>query len=226
MARYHINDNGDVNPCSAKFKCDFDLTAEEHYHNKASATKAAELQTKAKYATIPAPQSSSSSSNVANSNNVMELSHPLGSVSVTNGDLSSREAREAFTTGLCGDLALAIHDIIGSPLYFICDSSVSQEELNSSFADDPHCMTEIAMHVVTGSRKKGHFLDAHGQTSKESIIQFYSEIGEQVHILKGTREQAIEFSIEKDASKYSQFALTAINMDQSDFSHLREVREF
>lgn len=43
MARYHVNpDSGNIGACSAKIQCPFNLTAEEHYPNKASALQAAE----------------------------------------------------------------------------------------------------------------------------------------------------------------------------------------
>lgn len=52
MARYHINpETGNIGVCSAKIKCNFDMSEEEHYGNKALALKAAEVKMAEKYET-------------------------------------------------------------------------------------------------------------------------------------------------------------------------------
>lgn len=151
------------------------------------------------------------------------LSSSFGDVTVTDGDLSTVDARLAFSTGLCGDLAIAVHAINNAPIFFICDSDVTQEEFNAECGESMEYLFDYVMHVVNGSHRADHYVDAFGQASTEQVIRFYAQIGADVHILEGTPEQALYYSAHRDVNLYRNFAAAAIRMDEQNELYAQEL---
>jgi len=103
------------------------------------------------------------------------LGSNLGSFEVIDGDLSDPAARTALSTGLCGDLALAIHRKTGGAPYFLSYGFHSEEELAEAFAHEPNVVFTAAHVMLESPSQPGSFLDGHGQQDLESLEEAYED---------------------------------------------------
>jgi len=153
----------------------------------------------------------------------IKLSSNLGSAEVRNGDLSNPTARVLLSTGLCGDLALAIHQKTGATPYFLSFSFSDPEKLSHEFEQDPDNIFRGTSHVLVESPSKSGFcLDAHGQFSKEEI----EENWDGAFLVKGTAEMLRRYADEKSAERLGKFADAAIELDRRGESYEFEEEVF
>lgn len=214
--KFHINTAGDALPCRATVRaCVFggESGSENHFESAESARSFLE----AKMA-VDSFVSHKREDLVAST---VTLSSNLGTFDVDNGDLSNPNARLALSSGLCGGLALAVHNASGADIYFVTHSATETEEsFQKKFEADSSSVFEAA-HVVTQSLSDPDaFIDSYGHKSREEIEDFY----EGVLIIKGTREMAERFA-GKDHENLEEFALSAIELDRKFKSYEYESFE-
>lgn len=138
------------------------------------------------------------------------LDSNLGSFEVIDGDLSDPAARTALSTGLCGDLALAIHRKTGGAPYFLSYSFHSEEELAEAFAREPNVVFTAAHVVLESSSHPGSFLDSHGHQDLESLEEVY----EDAVPVRGTAEMLQHFANSQSADRLGAFADSALELDR------------
>lgn len=204
--KFHINSAGDTLPCRATVRaCAFggDSGSENHFESSESARSFVEAQmasetiiTYTRETFIPGE---------------VTLSSNLGTFEVSNGDLTNSNARLALSSGLCGGLALAIHNVSNADIYFVTHRGTETEEsFQKKFEKDSNSVFEAA-HVVTQSLSDPEaFIDSYGHKSREEIEDFY----EGVLIVKGTREMAEQFA-GRDHENLEEFARSAIELDKN-----------
>lgn len=203
--KFHINTAGDALPCRATIRpCIFggESGSDNHFENAESARNFLESQM--------ASESVISHRREDLIDSMVTLSSNLGTFEVDNGDLSNSNARLALSSGLCGGLALAIHNVSNADIYFVTHSATETEEsFQKKFEEDSSSVFEAA-HVVTRSLSDPDaFVDSYGHKSREEIEEFY----EGVLIVKGTRKMAERFA-GNDHENLKEFALSAIELDR------------
>lgn len=203
--KFHINTAGDALPCRASVRpCMFggESGSENHFESAESARSFLEAKM--------AVDSFVSHKREDLVPSIVTLSSNLGTFEVDNGDLSNPNARLALSSGLCGGLALAIHNVSKADIYFVTYSATETEEsFQKKFEENPNHVFEAA-HVVTKSfSDPDAFIDSYGHKSREEIEDFY----EGVLIIKGTREMAEAFA-GKDHENLEEFARSAIELDR------------
>lgn len=149
---------------------------------------------------------------------------PLGPIEIDDGDLSHEEARNAFTSGLCGDLALAIHDQTGRDIYFIVPKNEASEV--KQCLTNPKYISDFVTHAVIASSEKGSFVDSHGRTLKKDLLNFYNENFEESVLFKGNREMLVAYTAHGESGKYEEFAKTALNFDKENISYPKTMKEY
>lgn len=145
----------------------------------------------------------------------------LGSFDVLDGDLSDPAARAALSSGLCGDLALAIHRKTGGAPYFLSYSFQSEEELAEAFAREPNVVFTATHVVLESPSQPGSFLDSHGQQDLESLEETY----EDAVPIRGTAEMLRHFADSKSADRLEAFADSALELDRLGESYDSELDE-
>lgn len=208
--KFHINSAGDALPCRATVRpCVYggESGSDNHFGSAESARSFVEAKM--------ASESIVSHKREELVASTVTLSSNLGTFDVDNGDLSNPNARLALSSGLCGGLALAIHDISKADIYFVTHSATETEEsFQRKFERDPNCVFEAA-HVMTQSLSDPNaFIDSYGHKSKEEVDDFYQG----VLIVRGSREMAERFS-GKDHENLAEFARSAIELDRSFTSY-------
>lgn len=208
--KFHINTAGEAKPCRATIRpCTFggESGSDNHFESAESARSFLEV-------------SMASESIITHKRNdlvasTVTLSSNLGTFDVDNGDLSNPNARLALSSGLCGGLALAIHDISKADIYFVTHSATETEEsFQRKFEKDPNSVFEAA-HVMTQSLSDPEaFIDSYGHKSRDEVDDFY----EGVLIIKGTREMAERFS-GRDHENLDEFARSALELDRNFSSY-------
>lgn len=150
------------------------------------------------------------------------LTSNLGKGVVVDGDLSNPLARALLSSGLCGDLALAIHRKAGGAPYFLSHSVDNDEELAENFKKDPESILHDTLHVLIESpTRPNHFIDAYGQSSYADIEDNWDG----ATIIEGTPEMLEQFADRESASKLSNFADSAIELDRAGVSYSMEDDE-
>lgn len=152
----------------------------------------------------------------------IELSSNIGSFEVVDGDLSDARARVALSSGLCGDLALAIHRQTGGAPYFLSYSFDSDEALAAAFAEEPNAVIAGSTHVVLESPTlPGHFIDSYGQQYLESLEDSYDDAA----VLRGTPEMLEHFADSASADRLEKFAQSAIALDAKGERYASDLDE-
>ena len=139
---------------------------------------------------------------------MIALSSNLGNFNVIDGDLSRMGARLALRTGLCGDLAYAIHKKTNLPPVFVFYEEFTPEELQERFEDNPKYIFN-SQHVMIKSSHGDGFIDSCGYKTFDEIDEHY----EGVSIIEGTPEMIEYYAANGISSKLSNFADTAIKLD-------------
>jgi hypothetical protein len=201
VVKYHLNRAGEAGRCSAtRGNCPFG-DASEHYDSQQAAAQA--------YEVAMAPSTHASTSKIV-------LDGNLGSFEVVDGDLSASAARMALSTGLCGDLALAIHRKIGATPYFLSMTELTETELAEAFATEPNSIVNISSHVLVESPTvPGSFIDSYGQQDEESLRDFW----EQAAVVKGTPAMLEHFANAESADRLGKFAEAALELDRAGESY-------
>lgn len=202
---FHINESGDALPCRATVRpCMFggESGRENHFESAESARSFLESKMVSDIFVSHRREDLVPS--------MVTLSSNLGTFEVDNGDLSNPNARLALSSGLCGALAFAIHNVSKADIYFVTYSANETEDsFQKKFEENPNVVFEAA-HVVTKSfSNPNSFIDSYGHKSREEIEEFY----EGVVIIKGTGEMAKHFS-GSDHENLKEFALAAIELDR------------
>ena len=141
---FHVNDNGDVKPCSAsKGTCPF--SPDRHFENIQEAQQYYEDEM--------------SHNTVSGNRKYVEIPTDLGNLKLRDGDLSDKSTRFSLANGLCGDLAKAIVKNTGRDVYFVCYDK-DEKSLKEDFLKDKSSVLTNATHVVVQSEKSGHFVDS------------------------------------------------------------------
>lgn len=152
----------------------------------------------------------------------VELSSNLGTVEVADGDLDDPRARAALSSGLCGDLALAIHRQTGGIPYFLSYRFNSAEELAEAFAGEPNSVIAGSCHVLIESPKvPGEFLDSYGRQDTESLEDAYDDAA----IIPGTPEMLEHFADQQSAARLTAFAQSAIELDRNGIRYSQDLDE-
>lgn len=152
----------------------------------------------------------------------MELSSNLGTVEVLDGDLDDPRARAALSSGLCGDLALAIHRQTGGAPYFLSYSFNSAEELAEAFELEPNSVIAGSCHVLIESpTEPGEFLDSYGRQDVDSLEDSYDGAA----IVPGTVEMLEHFADQNSARMLDSFARSAIELDRDGIRYSQDLDE-
>lgn len=213
--RYHINpDTGEALVCSAK-DVDSCLYGENTIHGF-SRKEVREL-----YEQKQQDNLFSINMKKVNNNDEIFLSSNLGSARFINGDLNDPLARSILSSGLCGDLALAIHKKTGAKPYFLTFST-SVESFIEAYKSDPKNIFAATAHVVVESQEEGCFLDAYGQSSVEDL----EENWDGANIVEGTPEMLEFFADAESAERLEKFADTAILLDKQGIQYDFNMDEY
>lgn len=205
MTKLHVNQNNEVKPCHANIK-DCQFGDDSHFDNKKDAIKESEHRFEQETGGI-------FNNSLNKLPNKIKLSSNLGEVEVINGDLSNNQARLLLSSGLCGDLALNIHEKTGNPIVFVMYEDLSQAELKQQFEKDKNTVFR-AQHVMVKSQNENKYLDSYGVKDFDEIDELY----EGIYIVEGTPEMAQTFASD-DYKDYSKFADTAIEFDKNNVSY-------
>lgn len=153
---------------------------------------------------------------------MMELSSNLGTVEVADGDLDDPRARAALSSGLCGDLALAIHRQTGGTPYFLSYRFNSSEELAEAFAEEPNSVIAGSCHVLIESPSApGEFLDSYGRQDAKSLEEAYDDAA----IIPGAPEMLEHFADQQSADRLGAFARSAIELDRDGIRYSQDLDE-
>lgn len=145
------------------------------------------------------------------------LSSNMGEATVRNGDLNDPKSRLLLSTGLCGDLAMNIHEKTGWPVAFVIYNNFDEKELQEKFEKDPavvltaqHVMIETPHFDDEGNKL---YLDSYGLKTLDEVNDFY----EGITITRGTTEMVRAFAGE-NYKNLSKFADTAISFSEKGIS--------
>jgi hypothetical protein len=102
------------------------------------------------------------------------LSSNLGEYTGPNGDLTHEGARASLASGLCGNLALALHRLDGRPCFFVTyHMDATPESLSAAFAQDPDSVFRTAHVVAASTSEPGNYCDSYGHRTPEDIEDYY-----------------------------------------------------
>ena len=197
---YHVNTAGDVKPCRATVKCPFGGESGKDNHFTDAAAARSFVEASFKQETL---------ASLKKAPTIIKLNSNFGEISVINGDLSDASARLSLVSGLCGNLALDIHDRSGADIYFISfNGNATEETLAQDFESNPDSVFQAAHVMVASPTKPDAFVDAYGHRTIDDIEDVY----EDALIVKGNRAMAEHFA-GKDRLDLSEFAKTALELD-------------
>lgn len=103
----------------------------------------------------------------------LELRLDFGSTTVRDGDLSDPQTRHYLVNGLCGDLAMAIHEKQGGRVFFAVDEQLPPGVTLESAAQKGELGDHVAHAFVESREHPGMFLDAYGVKSAGDIESYY-----------------------------------------------------
>jgi len=147
-----------------------------------------------------------------------KLTYDLGEIEVLDGDLDDPMARFAFSNGLCGDLANAIHKLDPErKVYFAFESRPGQYHDLSLYSElartDPSGLADMACHVLVESKSSpGEYLDSYGVQSAQAVKEFWGVV------LEVPKRSFSRFRSES-RQDFSKFAQSAIQMDNDSVSY-------
>jgi hypothetical protein len=148
----------------------------------------------------------------------VDLPCAFGNMRVKDGDLSDLRSRTALISGLCGSLALAVHDKTGGTPYFVCYDMGEGKNLSDAYAEGG----ESALHasathaLVESTTKPGTFIDAYGQKTIDDLKEFY---GDDITLEVGSRAMLVNYADEGVPEILTNFADEAIAMDVREQSY-------
>lgn len=222
MKKFHVSESGEPGVCKAEIKCRFggESGKENHFESIEEAQAFAEKRISEEF-------QGNLKSYTRDTPIEIDLPNSHGLFRVKDGDLDDIKSRLALSSGLCGDLALAIHNETGADPYFLCFSYYTEEELHEAFERDPESVFD-ATHVVVGSLHKPlHFIDSYGQKSMNELMEFW---GEDISIIEGNKEMLEAYADKDMSSKLSNFAKSAIKLDKEnksyDYEEIDEYEDF
>lgn len=148
----------------------------------------------------------------------VDLPCAFGNMRVKDGDLSDLKSRTALISGLCGSLALAVHDKTGGTPYFVCYGMEPEETLAEIYEEGgEHALLDVATHaLVESTTKPGTFIDAYGQKTIDELKEFY---GDDIRLEVGSRAMLVNYADEGVPEILSNFADEAIAMDAREQSY-------
>ena len=103
----------------------------------------------------------------------LDLQLDFGSATVRDGDLSDSQTRHYLVNGLCGDLAMAIHEKQGGRVFFAVDEQLPPGVTLESAAQKGELGDHVAHAFVESREHPGTFLDAYGVKSAKDIEDYY-----------------------------------------------------
>jgi hypothetical protein len=176
-----------------------------HFDNKEAAEKFSAQQLEKEFSELPKLTRKSSK---------IDLHGALGTVTLTDGDLSSAKTRNALINGMCGDLATAVQRKTGGDPYFVCYGISSEEELKKTFEDNPNALFDVSTHVMIESpTAPGNFVDAYGQKTTSDLKEFY---GDEITVIRGDLNMLSAYAEPKNIGKLDNFADSALNLDKNN----------
>lgn len=202
MTKFHITDSG-PKVCTAEIQCPLGKDSNDniHYSSKKEAFKAYEEKMSSKlFSKKP-------------EDNFIKLESNMGSAKVLNGDLNDVNARILLASGLCGDLALNIHEKTGAQIFFVSYMDISEEQIVKDFERESNTVFRYP-HVLVGSiQDKDGYIDSYGYRTLEDIEDFY----ETSYLIPVPKELCEHFA-GKDYKKLEKFAETALEFDKKQIS--------
>jgi len=143
----------------------------------------------------------------------VELQLDFGSTTVRDGDLSDAQTRHYLVNGLCGDLAMAIHEKQGGRVFFAVDDQLPPGVTLESAAQRGELGDHVAHAFVESREHPGMFLDAYGVKSAKDIEDYYGtsirEVSPEILSHYGSGPQGA-----RGAHDLSAFADAAISLDR------------
>lgn len=148
----------------------------------------------------------------------VDLPYAFGNMRVKDGDLSDLRSRIALISGLCGSLALAVHDKTGGTPYFVRYGMREGKNLSDAYAKGGEsALHASATHALVESRTKpGTFIDAYGQKTIDDLKEFY---GDDITLEVGSRAMLVNYADEGVPEILTNFADEAIAMDAREQSY-------
>lgn len=147
----------------------------------------------------------------------VELQLAFGSVEVPAGDLSDPKIRFYFANGLCGDLAMAIHERQGGKPFFAVDSNLSAEELDDA-AESGTLGDHVSHAFIESKHRPEFFIDGYGVKSRSEIEEFYGTEIREVE-LKHLRAFGSGPGGQRGTHDLSAFADTVVSFDRNGISY-------
>jgi len=156
----------------------------------------------------------------ASERGTVQLNLDFGAVAVADGDLSDPKTRHYLVNGLCGDLAMAIHEKQGGRVFFAMDEQLPPGVTLDGAAARGQLGDHVAHAFVESKESPGSFIDAYGVKSAEDIRSYYGteirEVSPEIlsrfgsgpggtrgnHDLSGFAEAAIELDRQGKAYEY------------------------
>jgi len=147
----------------------------------------------------------------------LDLPCAFGTMRVKNGDLTDVKSRTALISGLCGSLALAVHDKTGGTPHFVCYGVKEDEDLEQLFAEDGNVLLDVATHALVESKTKpGTYLDSYGQKTLADLQNFY---GDDIRVIPGNRAMLVAYSETGVPDILGKFADSVIDLDSKGKSY-------
>lgn len=148
----------------------------------------------------------------------IDLPCAFGTMRVKDGDLSIVSNRIALVNGMCGSLALAVHDKSGGTPYFVSYAPEDGKTLEEFYNEEgPDVLLDYATHVLVESTEhEGIYLDAYGQKTLEDIKSFY---GDDIVLAKGTRAMVESYSDASAVAVMDNFAQAVMDLDRQGISY-------
>lgn len=202
---YHITEDGPKR-CTAK-PGNCPISGEFEHHSSKVAAESAYYESLAKDNESFPPK-----------NGEIDLPCAFGNMRVKDGDLSDLKSRTALISGLCGSLALAVHDKTNGTPYFVCYGVGDDESLAELYEEGgEHALLDVATHaLVESTTKPGTFIDAYGQKTLKDLKEFY---GDDITLEVGSRAMLVNYADDGVPEILTNFADEAIAMDAREQSY-------
>lgn len=155
----------------------------------------------------------------------VELQLDLGSVAVADGDLSDPKVRHYLVNGLCGDLAMAIHEKQGGRVFFAVDEQLPPGVSLEKAAQRGELGDHVAHAFVESREHPGMFLDAYGVKSAEAIRSYYGteirEVSPEILARYGSGPSGV-----RGGHNLSGFADAALALDRQGVTYSYEGEDY